>query len=302
MRKYAENSIKLIQDYEPLALEMDSRGYCVCSSFGKDSVALIKLFQLAEVKFFVQWNITGVDPPELVYFARQEVERLKKENINTFIVSPRISMHQLIVKKGVPPTRLMRYCCSELKERRILETRDCFFSFGVRKSESVNRSKREALEIITSNPKNKVLVKLDLNEEPQLMLFNDNDENRKSFENCTIKGVRAINPLIWWSDKELWDFINDNDIPYCGLYDKGFKRLGCLGCPMGGKSGTKELEENYPKFKQYYIHAFDKMIEHWEEKGQPRKWQTGLEVYNWWVEKENHDINDGLEYYKIDPI
>lgn len=300
MRKYVENSIKLIQEYEPLALEMDPRGYCVCSSFGKDSVALIKIFQLANVKFFIQYNVTGVDPPELSTFARQEIKRLENENVETISIKPRYSMRDLIIKNGVPPTRLMRYCCSELKERRIPETRNCFFSFGVRKAESVNRSKREALEVITSNKKNKVTVAIDLNEEPQLMLFNDNDDKRKLFENCTIKGVRAINPIIYWSDEQLWQFIKDYDIPYCKLYDKGFKRLGCLGCPMAGKSGIKELEINYPQFKQYYIKSFDDMLEHWKEKGQPRRWKTGLEVYNWWVDNEKHDLSDGYDYYRIE--
>lgn len=299
MEKYVENSIELIRDFEKLALEMDSRGYCVCSSFGKDSIALIKLFQLAEVKFFVQYNITGVDPPQLSSFARIEIQRLKSEGVETLIVKPRISMRELIIKKGVPPTRLMRYCCSELKERRIPETRNCFFSFGVRKAESSNRAKREALEIVTTNIKNKIKVEIDLNEEQQLMLFNDNDDKRTQFENCTVKGIRAINPLIWWSDEQLWNFIRFNEIPYCELYENGFKRLGCIGCPMAGKKGTIELEDRFPQYKQYYIQAFDDMLEYWKEKGNPRKWETGTQVYNWWVDKEEHDINDGFVYYKI---
>lgn len=69
---------------------------------------------------------------------------------------------------------------------------------------------------------------------------------------------------------------------------------------MAGKSGIKELEINYPQFKQYYIKSFDDMLEHWKEKGQPRRWKTGLEVYNWWVDNEKHDLSDGYDYYRIE--
>lgn len=270
--------------FESMALDMDARGFCVCSSFGKDSVALTRLFQMAKVKFFVQWNLTGIDPPELMRFARSEVERLKQDDVHTFIVKPRISMRDLIIKKGLPPTRLMRYCCSELKERKLPETKSCFFSFGIRKAESVQRSKRCALEVITSSKKNRVAIDVDLSGDEQLMLFNDNDEKRKQFENCTVKGVRAINPMIYWTDSELWGFLNTYEVPYCELYNDGFTRLGCIGCPMSGKKGKIEMETHYPKFKDYYIKTFDSMLKQRNENGKSTQWQTGEDVYKWWTE------------------
>ncbi len=285
MQHYVKSAIELIQEYEPMALKMDERGYCVCSSFGKDSMALIEVFRMSGVKFFIQHNVTGIDPPPLVYFGREQIKRYKEEyNINTIVVRPRISMMRLIEKNGMPPTRFTRYCCAELKERKVPETKGCFFSFGVRKDESVARSKRGALEVLASNIKNRVVADLDMNEHEQLMLFNDNNEKRRQFENCTIKGVRAINPIIHWSDEELWGFIKEFNTPYCDLYDQGYTRLGCIGCPMSNK-GREKVFEKFPKFKDYYIKAFDLMLKKREKDGKETEWKTAEEVFDRWMQE-----------------
>jgi phosphoadenosine phosphosulfate reductase len=42
--------------------------------------------------------------------------------------------------------------------------------------------------------------------------------------------VIKINPLLDWTDKQVWDFIRDNAIPYNTLHDKGFPSIGCQPC------------------------------------------------------------------------
>lgn len=39
-----------------------------------------------------------------------------------------------------------------------------------------------------------------------------------------------INPLSNWSEKEVWDYISTNDLPYNSLYDKSYKSIGCAPC------------------------------------------------------------------------
>ena len=77
-------------------------------------------------------------------------------------------------------------------------------------------------------------------------------------------------------------FIKRYNLPYCELYDKGFKRLGCIGCPKNPKSQKKELEL-YPKYRDNYIRAFDKMLEKRKEKGKACQWENGEEVMKWWL-------------------
>lgn len=45
-----------------------------------------------------------------------------------------------------------------------------------------------------------------------------------------------INPLARWSEEEVWDYINQNGIPYNTLHDKGFPSIGCQPC-------TRAIEE-----------------------------------------------------------
>ena len=78
---------------------------------------------------------------------------------------------------------------------------------------------------------------------------------------CYKDHTTLINPIIDWTTDEVWEFIREYKIPYCSLYDEGFKRLGCIGCPMGTvKHRTMEFER-WPKYKNLYLIAFGKMIE-----------------------------------------
>lgn len=94
----------------------------------------------------------------------------------------------------------------------------------------------------------------------------------------------VLNPIIDWSDDEVWEFIKTYDVPYCELYDKGYKRLGCIGCPMN-TAAAAELEA-YPKYKQAYLKAFGRMIKARKERGLETVWETPEEVMNWWLMKK----------------
>lgn len=43
-------------------------------------------------------------------------------------------------------------------------------------------------------------------------------------------GLIKVNPLIEWTETELWDFIKANQIPYNKLHDTGFPSIGCQPC------------------------------------------------------------------------
>ena len=93
------------------------------------------------------------------------------------------------------------------------------------------------------------------------MLRLDNRENAKIVEMCYKDHTTLINPIIDWTTDEVWEFIREYNVPYCCLYDEGFKRLGCIGCPMGSVKHRTEEFERYPKYKALYLKAFEKMVE-----------------------------------------
>ncbi len=50
-------------------------------------------------------------------------------------------------------------------------------------------------------------------------------------------GLLKVNPLIDWSEKQVWDYIRKNNIPYNELHDKGFPSIGCQPCTRAIKPG-----------------------------------------------------------------
>ena len=46
-----------------------------------------------------------------------------------------------------------------------------------------------------------------------------------------------INPLINWTETEVWNYIKKNNVPYNVLHDKGFPSIGCQPCTRAIQSG-----------------------------------------------------------------
>lgn len=139
MERLEKNAIEILH-------MMCERSECIiCDSGGKDSSVLKHIaLQVKEkygLQFRVRHNHTTVDAPETVYFVREEKRKFEQMGIPYEIHYPKESMWQLIVRHGTPPTRLMRYCCADLKENtgemgeRIVT--------GVRKAESTNRKNNQ---------------------------------------------------------------------------------------------------------------------------------------------------------------
>ena len=139
-----ETTIERIKAFEP------KEGYFLAFSGGKDSVVIKALADMAGVKYDAHYQLTSVDPPELVQFVRSHEDviidkpRWPDDYKNEKLRGKQITMWNLIPEKGMPPTRIARYCCQYLKES---AGHDRFVMTGVRKAESVKRSKRGGLEL-----------------------------------------------------------------------------------------------------------------------------------------------------------
>lgn len=94
-----------------------------------------------------------------------------------------------------------------------------------------------------------------------VVLNDDNDDSRRAVEFCYRTHKTMVNPIVDWDDNDVWEFLNSNNIPHCCLYDEGFKRLGCIGCPLSGSKNMERDFERWPKYKAMYIRAFQHMID-----------------------------------------
>ena len=260
--------------------EMYKKPLILCYSGGKDSQVLLSVAIASGIDFTVNHNLTTVDAPETIRTIRDTFAYLEDRQIEATILHPPKNMWQLIVDHRTPPTRLMRYCCKELKER---TTRDCFIATGVRKGESVRRKSRGTLDVIADKKEDRESFG------DETFLSNDNTDNRRMMERCNPKGAMCVNPLIDWTDNEVCDYYFSECQFHNTLYLEGFSRVGCIGCPMGG--GRQMLKEfaRWPMYKRAYIRAFDKMLEVRKERGlkQFDQWTDGEGVFSWWVGDKN---------------
>jgi len=242
------------------------------------------------VKFDAHYNVTSVDPPELVRFIRKNYPDVKWDYPRDRD-GKRVTMWNLIPRKQMPPTRLARYCCEWFKESsgkgRITVT-------GVRWAESANRAKNHGAVDFIGKPKSteKIAKEIDglgykINKNGNVILNDDNDEARRMVEHCYRTRKTLVNPIVDWTEEDVWEFLNGNGIEHCCLYDQGYKRLGCIGCPMS-TAAAAELER-YPKYKVAYIRAFDRMVANNKANGikMQENWKDGESVMKWWLKQED---------------
>lgn len=167
---------------------------------------------------------------------------------------------------------------------------------GVRWAESVRRKKNQGVAVISGKPKttqkkaDELGVDYKISKSGTLVMNEDNDENRRLAEFCYRTQKMLLNPIVDWTDEDVWDFLdNIVNVPHCGLYDEGFKRIGCIGCPMAGGAKQRQEFARFPKFRALYIRAFDRMIEQRNAEGLPTTWQNGEEVMRWWLKEDRED-------------
>jgi len=50
-------------------------------------------------------------------------------------------------------------------------------------------------------------------------------------------GIKKFNPLIEWSETDVWNYIRSNDVPYSKLHDKFYPSIGCAPCTRAISAG-----------------------------------------------------------------
>lgn len=274
--KKESQAIELLKMFTP-----EDEPYYLCYSGGKDSDCIRILAQLAGIPHEIHHNVTSVDAPETMRYIKSvpdvSIDVPHDRNGN------RLTMWNLIVKKKMPPTRIVRYCCSELKENggkgRLKIT-------GVRAAESRNRAENGGAVKIIGKPvaveKKAQEFGADYSIAPKggIVLNMDNGASRRLVEHCFRTTATMVNPILNWSDNDVWEFLRHYGCDSNPLYQCGFKRIGCIGCPMAGKHRYAEFAR-YPQYKNLYIRAFDRMIVAMDKP--LLNWRNGNDVFKWWM-------------------
>lgn len=262
MSEKIEYSINLLRKAERMAMEYSEKGFFLAFSGGKDSQALYHVAKLADVRFEAHYSLTTLDPPELVHF-------IKDQYPDVIIDRPKQTFLQLCIKKKALPTQTMRFCCAELKETQGAGT---VTLTGVRREESNKRAKRNEFEV-SGRKFSGTIDQFNRERETEILCIGGKDKI-------------IINPIITWTEKDVWRFLNDVvKVPHCTLYDEGWKRIGCLFCPMASKKNISMMEKRYPKYKAALVRTIHRL----REGGYIKDYKdlTDEEVFEWWKSKIN---------------
>ena len=274
-------AIDRLQTFEP----KNEGGYYLAFSGGKDSQCIYHLAKMAGVKFDAHYNVTTIDPPELMRFIKKEYPDVIWE-YPVDADGKRTCMWNIIEENGMPPTPKHRYCCQILKENggtgRVVVT-------GVRWDESVSRRKSHGVVDLRTSSKKIIQNQLntniaaDINDHGSLVFLDDNEETRKIAEYCYQKKRVTVNPIIDWDEEDVWEFLNEVvKVPHCCLYDDGLTRLGCVGCPLAGAEQMLKDFNRWPRYRELYVKAFDRLIAKTGVKTQGVN--TGEDLMHWWIQ------------------
>lgn len=222
-------AIEFIREHEP------EEGYFVGFSGGKDSVVVLDLVQRAGVKHQAYYSATGIDPPELVKFINEHYPYVIQKRPH--MTRPRKfplwkgthSFYGMLQVSGFP-MRFARWCCDDLKKNPSKKVPLSNRILGLRAEESANRAKRPTIDYF------------------------------KKLKQTVYK------PIFSWLEWEIWDYIEDNNLPYCSLYDEGFSRIGCVVCPFichGIKGQLKINMNRWPKHYKAFEKAMQKLFDNY---------------------------------------
>lgn len=276
-----KTAIERIKTASELSLRYYGQPLIVTDSGGKDSAVCRELVRRSGVPYELMHNLTTADAPETIYYIRERFREAEAAGIQCAINMPyykgrKITMWSLIPMKKIPPTRLVRYCCEVLKEG---GGANRFITTGVRWAESRKRKENRGIyeNFVTERAKKKII------------LNNDNDDRRLLFESCQMRGKHLCNPIVDWEDRDIWEYIHAEKIPVNPLYQMGFFRVGCIGCPMAGKRRYHEFAL-FPTYERAYKRAFANMLLARKQAGKDDStggWSDAEAVFRWWMEDRN---------------
>lgn len=253
LRKQMEHTQDIILKAAPLALRYDpDKGFFVGFSGGKDSQALYHMMQLCDVPMHAYFSPTSIDPAENIRFIRKNYPEVEFTKIDK-------SIFDVFREMKVLPSMKIRWCCAYFKEKGGEGKVVCT---GVRKAESVRRSKRNEIEVSGRKFSGHMDEFEDWQEKrirkKMKNLNQDQFSDAKQTEVRCINGKDKIllNPIIEWSEEDVWEFLNKVvEVPHCELYDEGYTRIGCIGCPMATTKNQIKQFKRWPHVKEKWIRA-----------------------------------------------
>lgn len=264
LQRKIDYSINLLRKAEDMALRLDpENGFYLAFSGGKDSQVLYHIAQMAGVKFKAHMNLTSVDPPQVIRFVKRNYQDVD-------LIKPKMSIYEMALKKHILPTMRFRWCCAKFKE---LSGAGKVTLIGIRKEESPKRSKRNEIELENHKFSG---------------TFDQWEEHNETMVTCVDgKDKILVSPIIYWTEHDVWKFLNEIEkVPHCSLYDEGYRRIGCIICPMSNYKQKMRDCKRFPHVKHKWIQTIQKLIDAGYIN---HNFQDAEFGFKWWISGKSFD-------------
>lgn len=243
-----------------------SDGVYVAFSGGKDSTVLLHLVRQVYPKTPAVFIDTGLEYPEIREFVRQ--------TDNVIWLKPKMSFYQVIKKYGYPVvSKEQAHFIYQYRNTRSakLKHRVWFGKEGRYKIsnkwkflvDAPFKISEQCCYVLKKNPVKKYEKQTKQKPYLGIMAADSNVRERLYLRNgCNIlvEGKERSQPISFWVEKDIWDYIKKHKVPYCKIYDRGVPRTGCIFCLFGihyDPDRFETLKALHPKLYNYCMDKLD---------------------------------------------
>ena len=213
----------------------------VSFSGGKDSTVLLHLVRSRHPEVPAVFMDTGLEYPEIIEFV--------KTIDNVEVLKPKLSFYEVLNKYGFPfPSKEQALYIRQYTTTKSDKLKDVRWNGKNGRFKISNKWKflagpscpykisEKCCDILKKNPAHKYERLTGRKPFIGTMATDSRVRERLYLRNgCVVfeKGKEKSTPLSWWTEKDVWDYIKKNNIPYSSIYDTGIDRTGCIYCLFG---------------------------------------------------------------------
>lgn len=192
-------------------------GSCVTCSFQTEDIALVHMIIREEPRIPILFLDTGYHFPETLAYRDVMANRF---GLNLISLVPKMTVPEQESKFGILYESSPDRCCGFRKVEPLFAALDSYrvWFTGLRREQSPTRAGLQEVDDFRL-PSGNVLTK--------------------------------VNPLASWTNREVWAYLKENQIPVLLLYEQGYTSIGCWPCtqpptdpdnPRSGRWGGRKLE------------------------------------------------------------